>query len=74
LLAIRHGRALSFARGKIQGLRLASKLYQGCNTAEARSIARLTGIVAESERNIFELQRETGFDGYWRAYFWLSRR
>ncbi|HXP86811.1 MAG TPA: glycosyltransferase family 2 protein [Bryobacteraceae bacterium] len=80
LVAIRHGRALSYLRGKAQGLRLARQVHEqkscnaACNTDDPRSIARLTEIVAESERTIFELQRETGFDGYWRAYFWLSRR
>jgi GT2 family glycosyltransferase len=74
LVAIRHGRALSYLRGKAQGLRLARQICKVCNAADSRSIARLTEIVAESERNIFELQRKTGFDSYWRAYFWLSRR
>jgi GT2 family glycosyltransferase len=74
LVAIRHGRALAYVHGKAQGLRLARQTAKVCNAGDPRSIARLTGIVAESERSIFELQQETGFDGYWRAYFWLSRR
>ena len=28
-------------------------------------------ILEASEQNILELQRQTGFDRYWRAYFWL---
>jgi hypothetical protein len=35
---------------------------------------KLRAIVQASEQNIFELQRQTGFDGYWRVYFWLLRR
>ena len=69
-VAIRHGRALSYFRGKLEGLRSAQA---PCNAPSPGGIARLAEIVGESERTILELQRETGFDSYWRAYFWLSR-
>ena len=32
------------------------------------------GLLEESERTIFELQQQSGFDLYWRIYFWLLRR
>jgi hypothetical protein len=32
----------------------------------------LSRIVEQSEAEIFELQRRTGFDSYWRAYFRLT--
>jgi hypothetical protein len=31
-------------------------------------------VLGASEESILALGRETGFDSYWRAYFWLSRR
>ena len=68
LLAFRHGRGWSYLRGKIRGIRAAR-----CLSAQPGS-ARLTPILQASEHEIFELQRRTGFDGYWRAYFWLLRR
>jgi hypothetical protein len=34
----------------------------------------LAEVLESSEANILALARETGFDSYWRAYFWLSRR
>ena len=68
LVAFRHGRGWSYLRGKIGGLRAARRF-----TAQAAS-ARLAPILQASEREIFEVQRHTGFDGYWRAYFWLLRR
>jgi GT2 family glycosyltransferase len=71
LLAIRHGRGLSYLRGKASGLRLAHQMGPERNKTAPRSIA---SIVEESERTILELQRQTGFDSYWRMYFWLLRR
>ena len=68
LLAFRHGRGWSYLRGKIGGIRAA----RGVSTQPAS--ARLTPILQASEQEIFEIQRRTGFDAYWRAYFWLLRR
>ena len=68
LLAFRHGRGWSYLRGKIDGIRAARQI------SEPLPSARLTPILEASEREILELQRRTGFDGYWRAYFWLLRR
>jgi GT2 family glycosyltransferase len=68
LLAFRHGRGWSYLRGKIDGLRAARQI------SEPLANARLTPILEASEGEILEIQRRTGFDGYWRAYFWLLRR
>jgi len=68
MLAFRHGRGWSYVRGKIEGIRAA------CQISASPGNASLTPILEESEREILELQRRTGFDGYWRAYFWLLRR
>lgn len=69
LVAFRHGRLVSFLRGKLQGLRAAPAAR-----AQPQSADRLRAVLEASERHILELQRQTGFDVYWRAYFWLSRR
>jgi GT2 family glycosyltransferase len=68
LVAFRHGRGWSYLRGKIGGIRAARRV-----SAQPAS-ARLTPILQASEQEIFEIQRRTGFDAYWRAYFWLLRR
>jgi GT2 family glycosyltransferase len=68
LVACRHGRGLSFLRGKLQGFRTILTPL-----AQPERIQAVSALLEESERHIFELQRETGFDGYWRAYFWLQR-
>jgi len=31
----------------------------------------IEAFIRESEQTILEIQRQTGFDHYWRAYFWL---
>jgi GT2 family glycosyltransferase len=68
LMAFRHGRGWSYLRGKIGGFRAARRV-----SAQPAS-AELTPILEASEQSIFEIQRHTGFDAYWRAYFWLLRR
>lgn len=68
-LACRHGRGISYLRGKLQGL--TASLGE---KRQAVAWATVKAVVEGSEQRIFELQRATGFDSYWRAYFWLSRR
>jgi GT2 family glycosyltransferase len=68
LVALRHGRGWSYLRGKIGGFRAARRV-----SAQLAS-AKLTPILQASEQSILETQRRTGFDAYWRAYFWLLRR
>jgi GT2 family glycosyltransferase len=72
LLAIRHGCTWAYVRGKLAGLREASARAGISVCEQARN--KLAVVLEESEGNILALQRKTGFDSYWRAYFWLSRR
>jgi GT2 family glycosyltransferase len=69
LVACRHGQGFSYLRGKLQGL-----FSRPEGKGQLAPLATVNSVLEESERHIFELQRETGFDRYWRAYFWLSRR
>jgi GT2 family glycosyltransferase len=66
-VTLRHGRGLSYSQGKVQGL-LTRPEGRRSRPANAKSI------LEDSERQIFDFQQQTGFDRYWRAYFWLSRR
>ena len=72
LLALRHGRGLAFIRGKLAGFRDARRLRPP--TPNEQTTRDLSRVLDSSEATILELGRETGFDRYWRAYFWLSRR
>lgn len=68
LVALRHGRALSYIHGKLEGLRKAR--VSGIENTKHTELQR---ILTQSEQTILSLQRQTGFDGYWRVYFCLSR-
>jgi GT2 family glycosyltransferase len=68
LVALRHGRALSYVRGKLEGLRKARTL--GIEKTQHSDLRR---ILTQSEQTILSLQRQTRFDRYWRVYFCLSR-
>ena len=79
MLSLCHGRGFSYLRGKISGLNTARKLSIGRaqrSERESASVARerFRAIIDASENEIFALQQNTGFDRYWRAYFWLRRR
>lgn len=65
LVALKHGTGFAYLRGKIEGLRAFRKMRH----IGPQSV--LT-ILDESEREILELQRATGFDPYWKAYFALT--
>jgi len=69
LVALRNLRGVSYLRGKISGCQAARALYRDNRNATKHSIATVATI---SEREIFLLQQQTGFDWYWRVYFWLS--
>jgi GT2 family glycosyltransferase len=72
LLALRHGRGSAFIRGKIAGMREARHVKRASTSEHTgKELAR---VLEASEANILALAREAGFDSYWRAYFWLSRR
>ena len=72
MVALRNGRGSAFVRGKIAGMREARRLTRPSSNEYTRKV--LAEILESSEANILALARETGFDSYWRAYFWLSRR
>jgi GT2 family glycosyltransferase len=67
LLAVRHGAGLAWLRGEIQGIRMAKNLQPG-GTGVPDDFLRA------DERIIYAIQRETGFDWYWRLYFLLTGR
>jgi GT2 family glycosyltransferase len=67
LLALWHGCAGAFLQGKMAGMRMARTLAQ--HGPASRN--NFDAFVRESEQTILEIQRQTGFDRYWRAYFWL---
>jgi GT2 family glycosyltransferase len=73
LVAVRHGRFLSYLLGKLQGLR-ASPVASAPDRGQPQSSESVRALLEESERHIYELQQQTGFDSYWRVYFWLLRR
>jgi hypothetical protein len=72
IVALRHGRGSAFVRGKIAGMRDASRMARPSTNEYTRKV--VAEVLESSEENILALARETGFDSYWRAYFWLSRR
>ncbi len=72
IVALRHGRGSAFVRGKIAGMREARRMRQLSTNEYTRKV--LAEVLESSEASILALARETGFDSYWRAYFWLSRR
>ena len=65
VLALRHGAFLAFLRGKFAALGRAS--WPQTNTSAA-----LPSILDSGEREIYDVQRKTGFDWYWRWYFLLT--
>lgn len=71
LVALRHLRGASWLRGKVSGWKAARALYRDNIINSEAQISRLT---ASGEQQIFALQQQTGFDRYWRAYFWLLPR
>ena len=64
-LAVRHGRGISWIRGKLEGVR---------RFQINRSTSPIEDLVVESEREIYRLQAAGGFDTYWRIYFALTGR
>jgi GT2 family glycosyltransferase len=63
MLALRHGTAWAFVRGKVAGVEYAL----ACSKKPA-----LAKILQDSELQIRQVQRRTGFDLYWRVYFLLT--
>jgi GT2 family glycosyltransferase len=69
LVALRHARGVPYLLGKLSGLRVARRAYGG----KASKNQQLRAVIEASEKEIFEVERQTGFSWYWRAYFWLLR-
>jgi len=70
-LALRHGAFWAFVHGKVSGL--AQFRTERRHSRHLRANAgRIAGILSEAERDINRLQRQTGFDWYWRVYFALT--
>ena len=67
-LALRHGAGVAFVSGKLSGWRIARTISNERRTKQLREI------VEASEAEIRRVGQQTGFDWYWRAYFWLLRR
>jgi len=64
LLAFRHGAGLSWLKGRRQG-----------RSAGIKRVGTVPSDWLEvNERLICEIQRATGWDWYWRLYFWLFER
>ncbi len=68
LVALRHGAALAFLHGKLQGV----GSFAAARRLHAAGRKDITRFIAESEREILHVQRECGFDRYWRFYFLLG--
>jgi len=71
LVALRRGRFGAWLRGKWNALRMWPGLRREAAWRGARP-RRLRRILRVSEAHIHALQRRTGFDAYWRAYFALT--
>jgi GT2 family glycosyltransferase len=72
LVALCHGCAGAYLQGKITGMRVARSIpAQRPASENSEAFHKVVAFVQESEKTILEVQRQTGFDRYWRAYFWL---
>ena len=67
LVAARHGALGAFLRGKLEGLRLFGSYRT--QSPPSRSVKQ---ILLQSEREIRKMQQRTGFDLYWRLYFFFT--
>jgi GT2 family glycosyltransferase len=69
ITALRHGAFVAYLTGKLEGLRRFGQLrgHSGANLP-----AGIAQILEQSEAELHEFQRLTGFDLYWRLYFALT--
>lgn len=67
LLAARHGNGVAAILGKIDAFR--SRVAWNC---ESTQYTLTKAAVEKSEKAIFDIQEQTGFDTYWRLYFRLT--
>jgi hypothetical protein len=70
-VALRHGRFWAFLRGKLDGL-VAFRAARSRGHVPHIKPDRLLHVLQVSEDEIGRLQRQTGFDWYWRVYFMLT--
>jgi GT2 family glycosyltransferase len=70
ILAFCHGCAGAYLQGKMSGMRIARTLQRPAS-GNIEAVVSIEAFIRESEQTILEIQRQTGFDRYWRAYFWL---
>jgi hypothetical protein len=70
-IALRHGALLSYFAGKGEGLRR-FRQARGTRCAGLPAIDHISAILEQSEKEIRDIQRLTGFDLYWRLYFALT--
>lgn len=68
LVAARHGAGFAWIRGKVEGLAQFGDSRSGVSAPEL-----LAHFVLDNERTIREFQAVTGFDTYWKTYFFLTR-
>lgn len=68
-LAFRNRAGVAWLKGKWEGLRLCRRIRASRSPAAGEQLAR---ILSESELEIYELQKKTGFDWFWRVYFALT--
>jgi len=73
LVALCHGCAGAYLQGKMAGMRVARSLAVQTASEDTEAVSKFVAFVRESEKTILEVQRQTGFDRYWRVYFWLQR-
>lgn len=73
MVALCHGCAGAYLQGKMAGMRIARSIPSQGPASGKSEASNFEAFVRESERTILEIQRQTGFDRYWRAYFWLLR-
>jgi GT2 family glycosyltransferase len=69
LLALRRKAGRAWLAGKWEGIRRYRSLRRRLPAAESEKTARL---LKQSEAELRRLQRESGFDAYWRLYFALT--
>jgi GT2 family glycosyltransferase len=74
LVALRHGAGLAWLRGKLEGIVGQIPDLPGTRSWTRQKPASLDLLLTENERLIYDLQKATGFDSFWRWYFWLTRR
>jgi len=65
LVALRHRAGRAWLKGKVEGIRNAGALRR-------TGAPHLQAVLRENERTIFEVQKATAFDPFWRIYFWLA--